>query len=285
MASLALTKHHGLGNDFLVVVGGNGVDGVDGAGPGPGTWASFAGQVCHRRHGIGADGLLVATEPDEAERAASGADVVMQLYNSDGSTAEMSGNGIRCLVQGWARAHGREQGAVIVATAAGPRRVDFGPGTEPHTMVASVDMGPVTPIEAPTGWPDVAAHEHRPVVHLSVGNPHTVVAVEDVAAVDLRTVGQRVPDVNLEIVEAGPEPSAITMRVHERGAGITEACGTGACAAAVAAASWGLAEPAAGEITVHMEGGDARVRLDDPEPGRVTLIGPATFVGAVEVEL
>ena len=109
-------------------------------------------------------------------------------------------------------------------------------------MVASVDMGPVTPIEAPTGWPDVVAHEH-PVVHLSVGNPHTVVAVEDVAAVDLRTGGQRVPDVNLEIVEAGPEPSAITMRVHERGAGITEACGTGASAAAVAAAAGAWPSP------------------------------------------
>ena len=123
------------------------------------------------------------------------------------------------------------------------------------------------------------------MAHLSLGNPHTIVAVEDVATVDLRSVGQRVPDVNLEIVEPGPEPSAITMRVHERGAGITEACGTGACAAAWAAASWGLVEPAAGEITVHMDGGDARVRLDDPAPGRVTLIGPATFVGAVEVEL
>jgi diaminopimelate epimerase len=279
MASLTLTKHHGLGNDFLVVVGPNGVP------PGRGTWSSFAGQVCHRRHGIGADGLIVATEADDAERAVTGAEVAMRLYNSDGSTAEMSGNGIRCLVQGWARAHGRERGAVVVATDAGPRRVDFAPGTEPNSIVASVDMGPVTAVEAPAGWPDVAPHEHRPVAHLSLGNPHTVVAVEDVGAVDLHAVGQQLPDVNLEIVEPGPEPSAITMRVHERGAGITEACGTGACAAAWAAASWGLAEPAAGEITVHMDGGDARVRLDDPAPGRVTLIGPATFVGAVEVEL
>ena len=84
------------------------------------------------------------------------------------------------------------------------------------------------------------------MAHLSVGNPHTVVAVEDVAAVDLRTVGQRVPDVNLEIVEPGPEPSAITMRVHERGAGITEACGTGACAAAVGGRELGLGRARSG---------------------------------------
>ena len=279
MPSVTLTKHHGLGNDFLVLIGANG------AAPAEGSWASFAARVCHRRHGIGADGLLLATEADDDERAGTGADLVMRLYNSDGTTAEMSGNGVRCLVQGWARALGVEQGAVVVATGAGPRRVEFSPGSGSATMMATVDMGPVAPIDAPAGWADVAAHEHRPVAHLSVGNPHTVVAVEDVAAVDLRTVGQRVPDVNLEVVESGPELSAITMRVHERGAGITEACGTGACAAAWAAATWGLVEPASGEITVHMDGGDAMVRLDDPAPGRVTLIGPATFVGTVEVEL
>jgi diaminopimelate epimerase len=279
MPSVTLTKHHGLGNDFLVLIGANGVA------PSAGTWSSFAEQVCHRRHGIGADGLLLATSLDEDERAATGADLVMRLYNSDGSTAEMSGNGIRCLVQGWARERCLERGQVVVATDAGPRRVEYAPGAEPGTLVASVDMGPVSPAEAPSGWPDVAAHERRPVAHLDLGNRHTVVAVEDVAAVDLRSIGQRVPDVNLEIVEPGPESSAVTMRVHERGAGITEACGTGACAAAWAAASWGLVEPEAGEITVHMDGGDARVRLDDPAPGRVTLIGPATFVGTVEVEL
>jgi diaminopimelate epimerase len=116
-----------------------------------------------------------------------------------------------------------------------------------------------------------------------VGNPHTVVAVEDVGAIDLLAIGQQVPTVNLEIVEPGPERTAITMRVHERGAGITEACGTGACAAAWAAAGWGLVA-AGSEITVHMDGGDVRVRLDQPEPGRVTLVGPATYVATVEID-
>ena len=76
------------------------------------------------------------------------------------------------------------------------------------------------------------------------------------------------PDVNLEIVEPGPSTHAITMRVHERGAGITEACGTGACAAAWAAGAWGLVDAGRRqEITVHMDGGDARVRLVDPTDG------------------
>jgi diaminopimelate epimerase len=279
MTTLALTKHHGLGNDFLVAF----VDGL----PADRPWEDLARAACDRRHGIGADGLLVATPLDGTGQAAraDAAVVGMRLYNTDGSEAEMSGNGIRCLVQAWARRAGREAGEVVVSTVVGPRIVGFGPGLDRHSMVATVDMGPITPIDAPAGWPDVGAHAGRPVAHVSVGNPHTVVAVDDVAAVDLALIGRQVPSVNLEIVESGPEPDAVTMRVHERGAGITEACGTGACAAAWAAEAWGLARPSNGEITVHMDGGDARVRLDDPAPGRVTLIGPATFVGSIEVEL
>ena len=73
------------------------------------------------------------------------------------------------------------------------------------------------------------------------------------------------------------------MRVHERGAGITEACGTGACASAWAATRWGMVPSTSHEVLVHMDGGDATVRLDSPEPGRVTLVGPAVLVGNVEV--
>ncbi len=99
------------------------------------------------------------------------------------------------------------------------------------------------------------------------------------------TLGLAVPHINLEIVEAGPEPHAVTMRVHERGAGITEACGTGACATAWAAHHWGLVAADVQEITVHMDGGDARVRLHQPSAGRVTLIGAAQYVGSITVEL
>jgi diaminopimelate epimerase len=111
-----------------------------------------------------------------------------------------------------------------------------------------------------------------------------VVAVDDVHAVDLARLGALVPHVNLEIVEPGPEPHGITMRVHERGAGITEACGTGACASAWASRLWGLVPATAVEIVVHMDGGDATVRLHDPSPNRVTLVGPAQYVASVQVE-
>jgi diaminopimelate epimerase len=110
-----------------------------------------------------------------------------------------------------------------------------------------------------------------------------VVGVDDVAVVELQRLGQIVPYVNLEIIEPGPEPHGITMRVHERGAGITEACGTGACASAWAARSWGLVPAATEEIVVHMDGGDAKVRLHHPSQGRVTLVGPAQFIATVVV--
>ena len=109
--------------------------------------------------------------------------------------------------------------------------------------------------------------------------------MESVAEVDLLALGQVVPYVNLEIVEAGPEAGAITMRVHERGAGITEACGTGACASAWAAHEWGLVSAPSGEIVVHMDGGDAKVRLHQPSTGRVTLVGPAQYIATVEISL
>jgi diaminopimelate epimerase len=121
----------------------------------------------------------------------------------------------------------------------------------------------------------------RPVSHVSLGNPHSVVGVEEVAFVDLGRLGSIVPQVNLEIIEQGPGINAITMRVHERGAGITRACGTGACAAADAALSWGLVPKSVDEVVVHMDGGVARVRISDDR--RATLIGPAAYIATVTV--
>jgi diaminopimelate epimerase len=90
-----------------------------------------------------------------------------------------------------------------------------------------------------------------------------------------------VPTVNLEIVEPGPESNAVTMRVHERGAGVTDACGSGAVAAAWAASGWALAS--GDELLVHMDGGSARVALHVPSSGHATLTGPATYVARIEI--
>jgi diaminopimelate epimerase len=266
MADLELTKHHGLGNDFLVTFHPH-VDDLP----------ALARRVCDRRLGIGADGLLVGeSEPDYAAR--------MTLYNSDGSRAEMSGNGIRCFAQALARRRGDLQPQCIL-TDAGPRLVTLYATDDPDLVEAAVDMGAVSAIDEPVDWHRIGTDPMRPVSHLSVGNPHAVVGVEDVAIVDLLALGELVPDINLELIEVGPEPNSITMRVHERGAGITQACGTGACASAWAAASWGLVGAGLEEITVHMDGGDAKVRLHQPRDGHVTLVGPAVLVGSITIRI
>ena len=266
MADLELTKHHGLGNDFLVAFHPHVED-----------LAALARRLCDRRRGIGADGLLIGeSEPGYAAR--------MILFNSDGSRAEMSGNGIRCFAQALARRRG-DLAPQCILTDAGDRLVTLYETDDADVIEAAVDMGLVESIDEPENWHRIGTDPLRPVSHLSVGNPHAVVGVEDVAIVDLLTLGEIVPDINLEMVQLGPEPHAITMRVHERGAGITEACGTGACASAWAALSWGLVDPALREITVHMDGGDVKVRVHDPKDGHVTLVGPAVFVASITVHL
>ncbi len=263
---LTLTKHHGLGNDFLVVFH-----------PSVADLPALARRLCDRRRGIGADGLLVA-------EAADGYAARMTLYNADGSRAEMSGNGIRCFAQALAVRRGDLEPQRIL-TDAGERLVSLEATDDPTVVFAAVDMGEVGTIAEPPDWSRLGADPMRPVSHLTLGNPHSVVGVDEVGDVDLLGLGRIVPYVNLEIVEPGPEPHAITMRVHERGAGITEACGTGACASAWAAQRWGLVTPVDGEILVHMDGGDARVRLHQPAPGRVTLIGPAQYIATVTIEV
>lgn len=265
MTQLTLTKHHGLGNDFLVVFH-----------PHVENLPALARELCDRRQGIGADGLLIG-------ESATGYAAQMVLYNADGSRAEISGNGVRCFAQALAMRRGDLDGRHIL-TDAGERVVTLATTDDPSIVQAAVDMGDVTPLPEPANWSALACDAMRPVSHLSVGNPHSVVAVDDVAEVDLLALGRLVPYVNLEIVQPGPEADAITMRVHERGAGITQACGTGACAAAWAASKWGLVADDVEEIVVHMPGGSAKVRLNQPSTGRVTLVGPAQFVGTITID-
>ena len=266
MTTLSLTKHHGLGNDFLVAFRPV-VDDLPG----------LARRLCDRRRGVGADGLLVA-------EAAAGHTARMVLYNADGSRAEMSGNGIRCFAQALASKRG-DLSEQSILTDAGERLVALEATDDAATLRATVDMGEVEPLDEPAGWAVLGCHPDRPVAHLSLGNPHSVVGVDEVAAVDLAHLGGQVPHVNLEIVEPGPTTDAITMKVHERGSGITEACGTGACAAAYAARSWGLVNAGVDEVVVHMDGGTATVAFRPDAPRRAILTGPATYVATIEVSL
>ncbi len=276
---VSVTKHNGLGNDFLVLdrreasaLSNAQVSEID--------WPNIARSWCNRKTGIGADGLLLLGRIDANT-------LTMRLFNSDGSLAEMSGNGIRCLAQAAHMADGLTgEVEYAVTTDAGERRVVVTPrANDSQTVDASVDMGPIGTLDEPTGWATLECDPMRPVMHISVGNPHSVVGVEDVAIVPLKELGEKVPQINLEIIEPGPELNAIRMRVHERGAGITQACGTGACASAWAAVQWGLVPASASEVIVHMDGGDVRVSVNQPKVGSVTLIGPAQFVRTHVVEI
>lgn len=263
-----LSKFHGLENDFLVYDLAQGIPSA--------AWPDLARRWCARSTGVGADGLLLLEVVDPRT-------LTMRLYNADGSVAEMSGNGIRCLVFAAHRMVGGTRGAEYeVRTDAGVRVVTVVDTEVDDTVHLRVDMGEVTDLAEPQGWHLLECDPMRPVSHVSLGNPHSVVCVDDVSMVDLQRLGSLVPQVNLEIIEPGPGNNAITMRVHERGAGITRACGTGACAAAHTALRWGVVSAGTSEVVVHMDGGIARVHID--ERNRATLTGPATHVAGIVVD-
>lgn len=245
MPTLTLTKHHGLGNDFLVL--------VDTDEHHTGEEPTMAKRFCDRRRGIGADGLIRL-----------GLGLRMHLHNGDGSRAEMSGNGIRCLAQAIIRMGIEEGPDLDIVTDVGPRSVVLRNQAGDEASFA-VDMGAVKVTDL---------EERR--AEVDTGNPHVVLLVADPSAEQLEELGAENPDVNVEVVRVDDDET-VTMRVHERGAGITEACGTGSCAVAAATRAWGLTGD---RVTVRNPGGDLHVDLD---VDTATLTGPAVYIGRIEV--
>jgi diaminopimelate epimerase len=237
---LKFTKAHGLGNDFIIVntLEETGVpeDGRE--------LSTLAEKICHRQFGVGADGLILIKKSDKA-------DIYMQIINSDGSEPEMCGNGIRCVARYVYETGLVPRHKIRVETLAGiilPEiiiidgdgesylvRVDMG---EPQLERAAIPMrgSPGRVLNEPLALNgDVFM-----VTAVSMGNPHCVVFVDDVRAVPLHELGPKLEThsvfprkANIEFVQVINEKEVI-MRVWERGAGPTMACGTGACAAAVA---------------------------------------------------
>jgi diaminopimelate epimerase len=264
MPVLTLTKHHGLGNDFLVLLD------FDERTP---IGAASARALCDRHTGIGADGIMRVTPGTQ------GADVTMLLRNADGGEAELSGNGLRCLGQAVVDAGIVAGPVVTVATAVGVRRLEVQPGELPRTAVVSVEMGKaeVGP-DQPQDFPDRRART------VDMGNPHLVLVGPDPADIDVAAIGARIEGVhtggiNVEFVTVGPGRDELTMRVWERGVGETLACGTGACAAAAAAHAWGLVGD---RVTVLQPGGASEVEV---RPDGIVLRGPTQRIARIEVEL
>lgn len=270
MNVVRLTKHHAVGNDFLVLLddGGAGEVGPD-----------HARAWCHRHTGIGADGLIIVTSGTD------GADVTMTLFNADGTIAEISGNGIRCLGQAVAMDRGLVELDLTVASGSGLRTLHLGPGTDDRSLVASVDMGMVrVPRVRPTDTSDNAPGHDGPAgsahvrsLSVEVGNPHTVLLYDDPVERDRVADALGAGTSNVELVLAGSAPDAIAMRVIERGVGETLACGSGACAAAYATRAWGITGD---RVRVAMPGGEVSVDLGGDT---VVLTGPTVYVASVEI--
>jgi len=268
---LRLTKAHGLGNDFLVALG---VDNPQVTAASVAANGSVAAKVlCDRHRGVGADGLLFGFEPD-----AAGADLRFALFNADGSEAEISGNGIRCLGQAALRAAGRREGDIVIDGVAGRWRLTSQPTSGSETDLLRVVMGPVTP-----GPPLGEVASTFPAVHRgsgTVGNPHVVLHVESHDGIDPAELGPRIEaevpggvNVHLLVVAA---PDTIRLTHWERGAGVTEACGSGATVSARLAHDWGLVGD---RVEVQMPGGTAVVEVGE----NMALIGEAVHVADVEV--
>jgi diaminopimelate epimerase len=260
---LRLTKHHGLGNDFLVLL--EPLPGLDAA--------ALARRLCERHRGIGADGLIIA------HPGTGGADVTMELRNADGTRAEMSGNGIRCLAQAvWDAGLSHRPDELLVATDVGTRKVRLVDAARPGFVRAAVDMGPVKVVH---DAPQYALGSVESAAFVDAGNPHLVLLDPALDDVDVATAGAAIEasfagGVNVEWVWPGPGPGELTLRVWERGVGETEACGTGSCAAAAASVAWARTGP---RVVVHNPGGDVLVELADT----AVLTGPAARIASVEL--
>ncbi len=262
------TKHEGAGNDFIVVVDRDDALRLSGA---------QIRLLCDRHRGIGADGIIGVTP------GRLGADISMVLHNADGSEAEMSGNGIRCLAQAAVDAALVTEPSFCVATGGGMRQVTYSPDERPGWGRASVAMGRVTL------GSQREAIEGRLVREVDVGNPHLVLLGDGVAEVDIGVRGPELQSkypagVNVEWIELAKDDDGpyLELRVYERGAGETLACGTGSVAAAAAARDWGVVD-GSGAIRVHNPGGMLTVTLgSDPESAAV-LAGPVRKVADIDI--
>lgn len=270
---MKFTKVHGLGNDFILV---EAFDGLPTASPG-----ELARQICHRHWGVGADGLVFL-------RPSQVADLRMQIFNADGSEAEMCGNALRGVARyAYERGYYRWDQAVI-ETKAGLRQVslhledgrvklvtaDMGrPALEPERVPMRTERNP--PLLVPL---KVGERTYR-VTGVSMGNPHAVVFVPDLTRVDLATEGSSLqhhpafPEgANVEFVQV-ESPQRVRVLVWERGVGRTLACGTGACAVGVACVLNGLTDET---LTVALPGGELEISW--PNQGRIFMKGPAAIV-------
>jgi diaminopimelate epimerase len=278
---IQFTKYHGLGNDFILI--------DNRQSPTPLVTPTQAIAMCDRHFGIGADGVIFALP------GADNCDYTMRIFNSDGSESEMCGNGIRCLAKFVEHLDGKNAPFTYkIHTLAGvikPELLTDGNITVdmglPRLLAAEIPTtlggADTKVINAPLG----VAGKSWLATCVSMGNPHCVVFVEDIQSIDIAAIGPQFENhpvfpqrTNIEFIEF-ITPNYLKMRVWERGVGATLACGTGACAAVVAAV---LNEKSDRTCTVELPGGCLQITWSATDD-RLYMTGPAqaVFTGSVEV--
>ncbi|PSB13937.1 diaminopimelate epimerase [filamentous cyanobacterium CCP2] len=272
--SIPFVKYHGLGNDFILVDNRHSSD--------PVLTPEQAIDWCDRHFGIGADGVIFAL-PGQA-----GTDYTMRIFNSDGSEPEMCGNGIRCLARFIADLEGKSSSTVSyqIHTLAGvmvPKSQADGQVTVdmglPRLLASEIPTTLVAPDNKVVNQSLEVAGQTWEVTCVSMGNPHCITFVDDVTSIPLEAIGPQFEHhaafpqrTNTEFIQVISR-DYLKMRVWERGAGITLACGTGACASLVAAVLTGRSNRRA---TVELPGGCLDIEWSDDQ--RLYMTGPATRV-------
>ena len=276
---MRFTKMQGLGNDYVYVNGFQ--EKIENP-------SEMAIKVSNRNFGVGSDGLILIN-PSKV------ADCEMEMYNADGSRGEMCGNGIRCVGKYMYDYGLTDKTRISVETLGGIKYLDF-TVEDGKVKLVKVDMG--SPELIPANIPIVAegdtvidepilvdGQEYR-MTGVSMGNPHTVVYIDDVQGLEIEKIGpkfenhERFPNrINTEFARV-IDRNTVEMRVWERGSGETLACGTGACAVAVASILNGLTED---KVTVKLLGGDLEIEWDR-DVNKVYMTGPAevSFEGEIK---
>lgn len=266
------TKYHGLGNDFIILKDKY-LSGFD--------YSALAKKICNRHTGIGADGFIVGTYNVRPE---------MAFYNSDGSRAEMCGNGIRCFAKFLHDEKIMTENQFSIDTLAGPQLINIQslspfsvtvnmgkPDFKPKNIPASTKNGKHK--ERITNVPLIVNNQTFYISSLLMGVPHSVVRVNSLQETDLNLVGKAIEShewfpnrTNVDFIEVITH-SHIKMQTYERGAGLTLACGTGACASAIMGNYLGYLNK---EITVELPLGNLEIRIDSDNS--VYMTGPAVKI-------
>ena len=272
---LRFAKMHGLGNDFMVI---DLVTQEFDLGP------AHVRRWSDRNTGVGFDQLLILAPPTDPQ-----ADFLYRVYNADGSIAEQCGNGARCVARFARRAQLSPKAELRLQTAAGPIRASFADqGVEVELGIPSTQPCDV-PFAAEGDGPDYSIDSeagHFRITPVSLGNPHGVLFVEDIAAAQVSAIGgalashPRFPEgANIgfcQVIDRG----RIRLRVFERGVGETRACGTGACAAVAAGRRHGKLAPS---VQVSLPGGKVRV-VWQQSAAPIRMTGPAALVFEGRIE-